>query len=41
MLQELVQAGYKALSRKYHPDIGGSHDDFILLGKVKDKLIGI
>ncbi len=38
---ELVQAGYKSLSRKYHPDIGGSHDSFILLGKVKDKLMGI
>jgi len=41
MVQELVQAGYKALSRKYHPDIGGSHESFVLLGKVKDKLMGI
>lgn len=41
MVQELVQAGYKALSRKYHPDAGGSHESFVLLGKVKDKLMGI
>lgn len=41
MVQELVQAGYKALSRKYHPDIGGNHESFVQLGKVKDKLMGI
>lgn len=41
MVQELVQAGYKALSRKYHPDTGGNHESFVQLGKVKDKLMGI
>ena len=41
MVQELVQAGYKTLSRKYHPDASSSHDTFVLLGKVKDKLMGI
>ena len=41
MVNELVQAGYKALTKKYHPDIGGNHETFILLGKVKDKLMGI
>lgn len=32
---------YRRLSKIYHPDKGGSHENFTLLGKVKDKLMGI
>ena len=38
MAEELIVAGYKALAKKYHPDIGGSNEQFQELGNIKEKL---
>lgn len=39
LVDELIKAGYKQLSKKYHPDIvGGSKEQFQTLQKVKEKL---
>jgi hypothetical protein len=32
-LVELVEAGYRALARKRHPDHGGTHDDMLALNE--------
>lgn len=40
MKKELVIAGYKKLSKKYHPDgSNGDNDKFLLLNKIKEKLL--
>jgi hypothetical protein len=36
MRNELVNAGYRALVTKYHPDTGGSHDEMVRLNKLRD-----
>ena len=38
--REIIEAGYRALSKKYHPDVGGSRERFVELGKIKDKMLG-
>jgi hypothetical protein len=35
---ELIQAGYRALTRKYHPDAGGNHHAFLKLTVTKEHL---
>jgi hypothetical protein len=35
---ELVNAGYRLLSRKHHPDLGGSHEQMVAINKVCDVL---
>ena|SRR5215472_17588 len=35
---ELVNAGYRALSRKHHPDAGGSHEQMVAVNKICDIL---
>jgi hypothetical protein len=35
---ELILAGYRALSRKYHPDTGGNHNAFLKLTVTKEHL---
>ncbi len=37
--KEIIKAGYKVLAMKYHPDKNGNHEDFIKLGKAKEKLL--
>jgi hypothetical protein len=39
MAEELITAGYKQLSKKYHPDVGGTTEKFQELGSLKDKLL--
>ena len=31
VVQELIKAGYRALTRRYHPDAGGSHEQMLVL----------
>jgi hypothetical protein len=38
MAIEIINAGYRALSRKHHPDLGGSHDKMVALNRVCDQL---
>ena len=38
MATRIIKAGYQALSTKCHPDAGGSQNEFILRGKVKEIL---
>ena len=38
MAMRIIKAGYRALSTKCHPDAGGSQNEFILRGKVKEIL---
>ena len=33
MAQEIVSAGYRALSRRHHPDAGGSHEKMLLVNR--------
>lgn len=37
MMKELLKAGYKSLSKKYHPDRGGDADKMVQLNNLKDK----
>lgn len=37
--EELIKAGYRALVKKYHPDTGGTNEQFQSLSNLKDKLI--
>lgn len=39
LAKELVEAGFKALCKKYHPDKGGTHEDFIKLQSIRDILM--
>ena len=36
---ELVQAGYRALAKRQHPDTGGSHDGMLRLTAVRAALL--
>jgi hypothetical protein len=35
---ELIQAGFIRLSKKYHPDVGGKHEDMLALTATKEHL---
>jgi hypothetical protein len=35
---ELVNIGYRAMSRKHHPDLGGSHEQMVAINQVCDYL---
>jgi hypothetical protein len=35
---ELIDAGYRGLAKKFHPDAGGSHDAMILLSEAREWL---
>jgi len=35
---DLINAGYRAMSRKHHPDLGGSHEQMVAINKICDKL---
>jgi len=38
--REIIEAGTKALARKYHPDApGGSHEQFVEMKRVSDRLL--
>jgi hypothetical protein len=36
--QQVIDAGYRSMAAKLHPDIGGSHDAMIRLNQVRDAL---
>lgn len=36
VVDELVSAGFKSLAKKYHPDIGGSHEKMIEITNAPD-----
>ena len=38
MAQEIVSAGYRALSRRHHPDAGGSHEKMLLVNRAAKHL---
>lgn len=38
MANELINAGYRALSRKHHPDAGGSHEAMVKVNRALDAL---
>jgi hypothetical protein len=38
MALDIINAGYRALSRKHHPDLGGSHEQMVSLNRVCDRL---
>lgn len=40
LFRELVDAGYTALAKKYHPDRGGDPARMQLLNRLRDKLQG-
>ena len=37
-MSEIIEAGYRMLAAKYHPDKGGSSEDFIALGEAREHL---
>jgi hypothetical protein len=37
---EVINAGYRVISLKCHPDKGGNHDDMVRLNRVRDRLRG-
>ena len=38
MTDAVIDAGYRALTRKLHPDIGGSHEEMVLLNRIVERL---
>jgi len=38
MALEVINAGYRVLSRKHHPDAGGTHDKMVVVNRVCDQL---
>jgi len=38
MLRLFVHAGYRELAKKFHPDVGGTHEDMTKVNNVKDIL---
>ena len=41
LAHEIIEAGCKQLSKKYHPDTGGAHEQFLALTKTRDWLRGL
>src|SRR4051812_3952543 len=35
---ELIDTGYRGLAKKFHPDVGGSHEGMLLLVRAKEWL---
>jgi hypothetical protein len=35
---EMIDAGYRALAKKYHPDNGGSNEQMAMLTRMRDKI---
>jgi len=35
---EIINAGYRTLSRKHHPDLGGTHEQMVAINRVCDRL---
>jgi hypothetical protein len=38
LIVQLIDAGYRAMAKTLHPDMGGSHDDMTRLTAVRDEL---
>jgi hypothetical protein len=38
LMREMVNAGYKAMAMKHHPDRGGSKDEMTRLNRARDRL---
>lgn len=38
MVIAVIDAGYRAVSKKVHPDLGGSHDDMVALNRAIEQL---
>jgi hypothetical protein len=38
LLAELLQAGYRALARRYHPDVGGDGNTMVRLNRLMERL---
>lgn len=38
MALEIIAAGYKSMARKYHPDVGGTHDQMLDLTATREHL---
>jgi len=38
LAHQVIDAGYRAVAARLHPDVGGSHDDMVRLVTVRDSL---
>jgi hypothetical protein len=38
LIVQLIDAGYRAMAKTLHPDVGGSHVDMTRLSTVRDEL---
>jgi uncharacterized coiled-coil DUF342 family protein len=38
LIVQLIDAGYRAMAKTLHPDMGGSHEDMTRLSTVRDEL---
>ena len=38
LLEELIRAGFRALVRKYHPDVGGNPETMVRLNALMERL---
>lgn len=41
LAEKVIQAGYKVLAKQFHPDVGGTKEQFQQLGNIKEKLLEI
>lgn len=35
---QVIEQGYRALSKKFHPDVGGTHEEMVALNRVMEQL---
>lgn len=38
VMREIVEAGYRAMARRLHPDVGGTHEQMVALNAAADAL---
>jgi hypothetical protein len=38
---KIIDAGFRTLAKRLHPDIGGSHEQMVLAGRAKDVLLAL
>lgn len=39
VVAELIEAGFRALAKKHHPDVGGTHQGMLQVGQARDYLM--
>jgi hypothetical protein len=41
MSEKIIDAGFRTLAKRLHPDVGGCHEQMVMAGRAKDALLSI